>query len=634
MKLEKIEMYRQKLPCLKEFGLKEMLALLLGIWVFLPSHLFSLPQYGLDPSWQIAMNLAFESSWTFGQDIVFTYGPLAFLATKNILGVNPFLVAAFSLAVWFLFVYAVWIVIQQERGKKGIWFIILFFCLFNLFGLDSTLLYFYLILFYLFYSVQKNKLYYLIIPFTLSILIFFIKMNTGLVSSALFYVFTLYAIFFGKKKRIFAVALLILQPIGIWAGAQWLNVALKSYILNSLVIIGGYNEAMFLVPASNVLFYFILIAILLFYIVFKHFKLLIFNNLKHLMIFGTTAFALFVLYKQSFVRADEHTGIIFTFLILYLSLAYVFIDNERFRTTMRQLFPALFFLSAIGLATVMHNTNLFAHLSKLPLKGIHYLSGTEEKLEDYRQRLQSGSGIPATYIHAIGNKTVDIIPWDVSEIYFNNLTYNPRPAFQTFQAYNYHLDSINADKYISATAPDFLLFQNKMIDARHPFWEESMTKRAMTTHYQVAQHSDSNLILLERRPTPLTLETLRTSTIEGNFSDAIPIPDSDQLVYLYADIQYSIPGRLRSLFFQPPKVVVVIKYTDGSETRHKVILPIMKTGVLVNRKVTTTAEALTYFKYQGENNVKTESIHFQLRNSPAWFQPTFKVRIEEKQIMQ
>jgi hypothetical protein len=61
----------------------------LGLARLLPSALLVLvtwevrrvvPRTGFDNSWQLALNLAVEHGLDFGRDVVFTYGPLGFLA--------------------------------------------------------------------------------------------------------------------------------------------------------------------------------------------------------------------------------------------------------------------------------------------------------------------------------------------------------------------------------------------------------------------------------------------------------------------------------------------------------------------------------------------------------------------------
>lgn len=55
------------------------------LYIALPRILFRLLKAtnGIDPAWNLTMNTAIRDGLIFGQDIVFTFGPLAHLFTGN-----------------------------------------------------------------------------------------------------------------------------------------------------------------------------------------------------------------------------------------------------------------------------------------------------------------------------------------------------------------------------------------------------------------------------------------------------------------------------------------------------------------------------------------------------------------------
>ena len=53
-----------------------------------PDALLRIPSVGLDPSWEIGINLAVQNHMRFGQDFVFTFGPLGILATRLPIGMG------------------------------------------------------------------------------------------------------------------------------------------------------------------------------------------------------------------------------------------------------------------------------------------------------------------------------------------------------------------------------------------------------------------------------------------------------------------------------------------------------------------------------------------------------------------
>ena len=55
-----------------------------------------------------------------------------------------------------------------------------------------------------------------------------------------------------------------------------------------------------------------------------------------------------------------------------------------------------------------------------------------------------------------------------------------------------------AAKYLSADAPDYILFSVNSIDDRYPFFDESRTKLAIFNHYSVVKEIDGDLLLRKK----------------------------------------------------------------------------------------------------------------------------------------
>ena len=61
------------------FYSKNFILFLIAIIIIFPYKIFNSPGLGLDPSWNIALELAIKKKLQFGNDIVFSWGPLSFL---------------------------------------------------------------------------------------------------------------------------------------------------------------------------------------------------------------------------------------------------------------------------------------------------------------------------------------------------------------------------------------------------------------------------------------------------------------------------------------------------------------------------------------------------------------------------
>jgi hypothetical protein len=217
--------------------------------------------------------------------------------------------------------------------------------------------------------------------------------------------------------------------------------------------------------------------------------------------------------------------------------------------------------------------------------------------------------LPENILKKIGNETVDVFPWEISTIYKNKLTYNPRPVIQTHMAYDAYLDNKNFLKLPSNNAPEYLLFSVEDIDGRHPFFTESKTKRAILTHYKM-EEGINDVLLLKRRNNPMKIIESTSSIKVGNIDEFIDIDNVDDLTYMTADVQYDLIGTMLRSFYVPPRLLVTIKFDDGQEHTYKAIKPIINGEVLVNKFVDSLNSAEYFINFGGKLNKNVDQIKF------------------------
>jgi hypothetical protein len=144
----------------------------------------------------------------------------------------------------------------------------------------------------------------------------------------------------------------------------------------------------------------------------------------------------------------------------------------------------------------------------------------------------------------------------------------------------------------------------------------------MLTNYQVIDTfrvvSDAmylgvneDFILLEKRERPLKMIEIETKTFPYRLGDTLEIPVTENLTYLQIDFKYTFIGKMMRLFFQPNRLIAQIWYDNFDEPFENVaIKPILISGVLINKKVTTLDEAKLFFQSHGNDNPDTRSIRF------------------------
>ena len=228
----------------------------------------------------------------------------------------------------------------------------------------------------------------------------------------------------------------------------------------------------------------------------------------------------------------------------------------------------------------------------------------------------------------------------------------------------------HAKKYNSSNAPDTILYHHRSIDKRHPFWDESITKRVMLTNYQFPGTADvdeefylkSNpdvaaavtagkipsgryhyevagrfegrtpaFLYLVRRKQPLKASFTRQNETSLTLGKPFLIDINESPLYLSARVQYTSLGWLRNLFFQPSPLFVELNYVNGDRAVYRAVKPILETGVLLNKKVSDAHEAILFFQTFGRDNIDVKSIQFTTP-SPKYYRAAIPAEIWQLQV--
>lgn len=134
-----------------------------------------------------------------------------------------------------------------------------------------------------------------------------------------------------------------------------------------------------------------------------------------------------------------------------------------------------------------------------------------------------------------------------------NRNWHHRPAFQSMIAISPVIDSINAAFYLSANAPDTVLYDNTSLDDLNPMWDDPQLKQVMLRRYAVVREY-GNQFTLVKLPHPAVLNYALSLDTMISFGESLPIPPGT--VDMKAEVSYTWAGRLRGILWQPPHVTV------------------------------------------------------------------------------
>jgi len=651
---------------------KEYLWLGLYFYVLTPAILVREIVPGLDPSWQLGINLAVQKNMVFGQDYIFTYGPLGILQIKYALAASKLWILLFELFRTCCILYVAQFILRPLKYKLLPCLVfLLIIVLLNSPVVESTLTP--VSLFCMIGFLNNRNFILLSIGVIVSIISFYMKVNYGIILFALLYVTMMIALTKGLLSIKKAVAITIGHIAVTYFLSFLLNVNLIGYVQSSLHLIGSYNDAMYVPIALSdkyLITAFIVVGLFFAGLIYCHKYYL--RNLIALCGFGFTTLYLFLLFKNGYVRADQHVYLFFSSVPVVFGITWVFAINDY-----KKVWGVLTLSALLISYSVYLWTPFFAIDFPERYQWIKDAVNKREYVKDIftdvtfkshpRKDLNDSGSIPQDYLDQIKSASMDIIPWEIFQVYYNNLNYNPRPVAQSYSAYDEYLDNKDYEKYISATAPEYIVYTNMTIDGRYPFWDESITKRGILTHYELVDKDsmfntripfdekyylqkypdirdavsrgqfrsghehfvqygrqenrfaslqmegmirNNVYVLLKKRKHSRKMNIVEETNIKMEMNKKYDISSTDNLQYLFADVQYDWKGKLRGIFFQPPPLEVIVTFQGNSMARFRAVVPIVKTGILINRQVLNTLEAGMFFSKDGKLNDRITSIRF------------------------
>ena len=248
-----------------------------------------------------------------------------------------------------------------------------------------------------------------------------------------------------------------------------------------------------------------------------------------------TAFAYF---KHGFVRHDFGHSL-YTFIVLMAApVAFVW------RGTAGRLAGAgvlaVGAVAALGVVAQAHQPSLAAlfnpHERAARLADQSLAAARPSELERMRSqariRMARSLRIPPSMIAAIGSDTVHIDPYETSAVWAYGLTWRPVPIFQLYTAYTHELDELDADALEAADAPEWILRETvPRIADRSRETEAPSYTIAMFCNYSETMTSRRWQLL---RRTPGRCGPVRDlGSREAAANELVPVPEaaSDDLVY-------------------------------------------------------------------------------------------------------
>jgi hypothetical protein len=593
------------------------------------------PTEDVDPSWGLVLQYAHTHHLQFGTDIVFTYGPLGYLAGIWYTG-QPFVRLLFDFALDFTIATGVCLLAWRTRVAWRILLLALFVLLpaslrigyFD--GPTETGLFCWTLLCLV--ETQPRVRAFATILCVLAAVVSLVKFNLFIIAAISIVVVT--ANFISRGKTHLALAFFLgcfAACLGLWICFGQDPSHFWAYFTNSLAISTGYQSAMgvefpdhYLWKTAMPTAALALAAILV--------RLWFTNESKfrRTLILAWLLCFLFLVWKHAFIRG--YTDLWVGFLAL-LAPALEILPMPAARPKTIWAARGLAIASA-GLALWMEQYDDPSHFDDFTYRAASRFCINASTLLNpaaYVREMDPYTGentreqLPLL-CQVIGTNSVDIFGQFQAYAWFNHLNYQPRPVFQSYSAYNATLMELNERFYHSNAAPDLVLFNSWALDERFPPLEDARVLCTLLADYTLVA-AEPPFLLLKHQTNSVPQMTL---LCQGNVSENEPI---DLAQYRGSDLRLEITvtptwqGRLREAFYKPSNVYLdVWSQSRDHQQEFRAPVPMLAAGFLASPVLLENQDAVNLYTGKTITRPAGYAIRFQPGTARMW-QPQIQYRL-------
>jgi hypothetical protein len=589
-----------------------------------------------DASWSAVLGFAHEHSLQFGTDIVFTYGPLGFLATPFLSGgaiglrlaadVLLGLAMATGLALLAWRMPWVWRALFLATG---------FFLLANISPRNDLLLELALVSWALLAMLARGRVANAFVSIFLAIAVYAALVKVTLLLLAGFTVGWLSLDCFLRDRRRLGIGIALFFAGGL--ALNWMLVGqhlthLPEFLRRAFATSDGYNAAMGYEGSLELrrrgIITALAAAIAILCRAFAAFEGRTGERgWRGWLLSAWLLGVVFLVWKHGFVRTDPyHAGFYFGFvalLVLGLEALPVYVSVSRMWGRSAILIGwmvAVLTVQAFILPREIEQSLLQVGLSAWGnLRVLVSPSGQRRELlaayEAECERLR----LPAIR-KTVGESTIDMFGAEQLSVLCNRLNYQPRPVFQSYAAYSPSLMQRNQRFYASTKAPEFVLFRLSAMDRKFPPLEDSWTLRHLLTNYEPVGKEDPFLLLRSRGQAPPQLKLLREGTVApGEKLGLEGYGEAD--LWLEMSLRSTFWGRILAFAYQPPKTrLVLYSGPPGAprSRRFRAPAPMLASGFLISPLLINNEDVLGL--YQGREVARPSACAIELTpdSQPFW----------------
>jgi hypothetical protein len=576
---------------------KKKFVLLLGFIIIgiltIPGPYF-FPRADLDASGMIGIYISQLRHFQIGLNTVSQFGPLAFLYAPVFIDPSLWFPAMlYRLGSHSLFLFSIGFLLAKSSvtWKKQLLVFPIILALSYVNDLNGTNEYesiFSLVI--LLYMISVNKIgtkyeipLLLLVSFLLSV-DSFMKFNDAVASLSILAIFSIISIGTKKFRRaLLAGTSYISFLVFLWivSGQDLTN--LPTWFTNNMQFTQGYTYGQ-AIDGSKILLFEGIIGIA-FIIILSAYSFI--KKIKDLSVFILLNIVLlFITFKHGYVRQDGHVLLFFFYYGLFFLLSHIIYKDESNKTkhrnklTIKATLLGLSILFSITIVTFSPSVITsatsqapFMYESVLPL--MFDKSYQDRMIEDGKTFSKNHYKLDNETINYIGNKTLDILPWDIGLPWVYDFNWSPRPMWWSFQVFSPQIDKLNAHHFLDEKeVPQTVLYAYKSTDYRYPLFDEPLTFQALLQNYEYV-HTSGEFMLLAHNSKPHTWKVEQDlGIVKGELGKPIKIPKYVS-GYEFADIdlKFSSLGKLMNTVYKPSLASIMFKFSDNTYSQEFRFIP-------------------------------------------------------------
>lgn len=550
---------------------------------------------GLDSSWIYALNkfTAFDNI-KFGRDLIFTYGPLGFLAYPMYMNGNFIIGVFLNGLIWSSSIVLFYKLLKDKRQNIGVVCFSLFIMYLGCPAYDGNLFIQYCILLALAVLwVDMNDKFATVFVVLVTTVAFFYKASIIIPIIGTYFLFLVSKLILKEKKRIWVLFLpCVTIPICYLIYHPSIYDFLR-FIKGNWEISKGFNVAMSTSYYDRYVFW--MFALMIIYIAIM-ISQLVYKKEKNFFCMLWLAPCLYMSYKHGYVRADGHTILAYiellaTFSILILLFEYEDVYKDIVQKSKKGMLQGTLILALLIVTFMDYNTGIQPWItmrSRIQELSSAFYFMTEKRNEE---NIDSLTGIPDTIYETIGDSTFTSFPWEITFIEkgrkldddtIESIASNFIPLFtiQAYSAYTPYLDRKTGNIFYGSGAPEYIIFRFDTIDGRLPLLEVPFTWKSIDDNYEIALFdSDTGYFLLKHKQNTTYRGESVVSDKVFDKEDVITF-DGCSEIRIYADL--SLGGELMNFIWKIPAVNAKITYTNGVVREGRVLLDNLSNGIEVS----------------------------------------------------